>query len=415
LIVPLTKIQQAIREEDLSGWLFFNMRHRDKIADQVLGIAADSMNSRPWFYFIPAEGEPVKLSHSIESAALDTLPGIQKYYFSRQELTEGLKALADTASSAPSSPSPPSSPSAGPAQQPPVAVQYSKEITAISYLDYGTALLLQEAGFELFSSAGLIQRTMGVLTEKEIDSHRRAALHLYEIVEKTWKMVQNHFSGKGKDELYEGELRDFIEDEFDKRGLITEHPPIVGSGLHSADPHYMASGRGSAVKAGDVIQLDIFAREKNEGSIYADISWVGICSEAVPEHVRQVFEALKTARDSAVDLIRTRLSQNDEVRGAEVDRYVRKILADRGLDSNMSHRTGHAIDTEIHGSGANIDGIEFPDNRALLEGSCFSIEPGVYLEEFGLRTEIDVFIKNNEPVISGKEPQKALLTLYRED
>lgn len=407
MIVPLERIQQAIREERLSGWLFFNMRHRDNIADRVLGIAADAMNSRPWFYFIPAEGEPIKLSHSIESSALDSLPGMQKYYFSRRELTEGLKGLADAASSAVSARF------TEPVQQLPVAVQYSKEITAISYIDYGTALLLQEAGFELASSAGLIHRTMGVLTEREIDSHRRAALHLYEIVEKTWSIVQNHFSGKGKEgaELYEGELRDVIEDEFEKRNLITEHPPIVGAGRHSADPHYMATGRGSRINAGDVIQFDIFARERNEKSIYADISWVGVCSEEIPEHVRQVFEAIRTARDSAVDLIKTRLSQNSEVRGAEVDRHVREILANRGLDSSMCHRTGHAIDTEIHGSGANIDGIEFPDNRALLEGSCFSIEPGVYLEEFGLRTEIDVFIKNNEPVISGKEPQKTLLTL----
>jgi Xaa-Pro dipeptidase len=397
--VSLERIQQAIREENLSGWLFFNMQHRDKIADRMLGIAAEAMNSRPWFYFIPAEGRPVKLNHSIESAALDPLPGEQRFYFSRRELREGLKALASSAAP----------PGAAPPQQLPVAVQYSKEITAISYLDYGTALLLQEAGFELVSSAGLIQRTMGVLTEKEIDSHQRAAVHLCEIVGQTWNIVRDRF--ESKKELYEGELRDFIEHEFEKRNLTTEHPPIVGAGRHSADPHYMAEGRGSPIKAGDVIQLDIFARENSGGSIYADISWVGICSRKVPENIQRVFETIKTARDSAVNLIRTRLSENGEVRGADVDRYVREILAQRGLDSSMSHRTGHAIDTEIHGSGANLDGTEFPDSRALLEGSCFSIEPGVYLEEFGLRTEIDVFIKNNEPVISGKEPQTALLTL----
>jgi Xaa-Pro aminopeptidase len=386
-MVSLETFQEAIRDESLHGWLFCNMHHRDLLADRLLDIPREAMNSRQWFYFIPAEGEPTKIVHAVEETALHHLPGRETRYGSREELMQALAALPKGK----------------------VGAQFSQNLTAISYLDYGTALLLQEAGFTLVSSADLIQKTVGVLTDREIESHERAAAHLYEIIGKTWEACKAWiYDGRS---LFEGDLQEWIYQEFEARALTTDHPPIVAAGQHSANPHYMVEGRGSPISDGDIIQFDIFAREQPQGSIFADISWTAFCDQAVPSSISRVFQAVQGARDSAVQLITERLGSNTPVRGDEVDTHVRTLLEELGLGSYLRHRTGHSIDTEIHGSGANLDSVEFPDSRELIEGSCFSIEPGVYLETFGIRTEIDVYIKNGTVVISGGSPQQQVLTL----
>ncbi|GHU82185.1 peptidase M24 [Spirochaetia bacterium] len=383
------KIQNAIREEGLDGWLFCNFHHRDSLSDVILGRSPRLTNSRLWVYGIPREGEPLGIVHAIEEDHLGGLPGKRVSYATRDELLEALQALAHKR----------------------WAVHVSPFISAISYLDAGTAAIFETAGLTLVSAATLIQRFRGLLDAGGIASHERAAAALYEIVETVWDRVSRAYAA-GKP-LYEGDLRQTMEDEFERRLLITDHPPLAAAGLHSANPHYDFSGSGSPIAEGDIIQLDLWAKEKTPGAMYADISWVGVYGKHSSPEAEKAFADLVLVRDGIHGFIEGELErrgkQGRELSGAEADLAAREMLKEKGYGGAIKHRTGHGIDTECHGSGVNIDGVEFPDPRPILEGSCFSLEPGIYFTGFGLRTEINVYIQNRKPVISGKEPQYSLL------
>jgi Xaa-Pro dipeptidase len=351
---------------------------------EILSVPARKINSRGWFYFIPATGTPEKILHAIESSNLDHLPGNAFIYSSQKELITCLARISGKK----------------------VAVQYSKDLAIISYLDYGMAENLKDAGITLVSSATLLQRLQSTLDEKMISSHETAANHLYEIVKIVWDRVRATFPSSS---LTEGEVQRWILNEFEERGLETDHPPVTASGVHSADPHYAPVGEGALLEKEEVLQLDMWA--KLPGGIFADISWVGYLGEKAPPEVEAVFAALVSARDGCVELINSRLSKKCSVEGKEVDTHARGIIESRGYGRFLMHRTGHSIDTRCHGSGVNLDAVEFPDSRFLLEGSCFSIEPGIYTPTFGLRTEIDVYISAGVPVVSGAKPQHRVLTL----
>jgi Xaa-Pro aminopeptidase len=382
----LDGIQEAVRGEGLDGWLFCNFRHRDKLSDELLHINPQSTNSRLWIYAVPAEGEPLKLVHAIEERALDALPGSRRSYISREELIAALKPL----------------------EKKRWGVHSSPVLTAISYLDAGTAAVLEGAGLVLVSAAALIQRFKGLLDADAIRSHEKAAVHLYEIVETAWKRVKNAYFRR--EPLREGDLRSLILEEMEKRNLITDHPPIVAAGANAGDPHYDFSGSGAAIKEGDVIQFDLWAKDTGEGAVYADISWVGVFAAAPAPPVERAFTDLISVREGVYGFIERELREGRRPSGAMADKEARRILLELGYGSAIRHRTGHGIDTECHGSGANIDSTEFPDSRLLLDGSCFSLEPGIYFSDFGLRTEIDVYILRGKPVVSGKDRQFRLLT-----
>ena len=386
----LAKTIEAIRGEQAGGWLFYGMRHRDKLSARILSIAEDSKETRPWYYFVFSEGEPLRIAHSIEAGALAGLPGRLVSYSSRAELLDHLARLV------------------GPRLAGrPLACQFSSEIPAISLLDHGTALTLHEAGLALCSSAGLIQRYAGLLSPEAADSHRRAAVHLYELVELVWRRLCAEL--KSGAALHEGHVQGWMLDEFRTRGLESEDPPTVAAGANSSDPHYSIKGSGKRLENGQVVQLDLWAREKRPDSAYADISWVGYLGEKAPERVEKAWTAAVGARDAALRFIAARLAGG--VTGAEVDQEVRRTVESSGFAAGLKHRTGHGIDRDVHGSGVNLDSVEFPDRRRLLEGSCFSVEPGIYLGDFGLRTEINVLISRGAPEITGGAPQAGLLTL----
>lgn len=384
-MISIRRAQEAIRREGIDGWLFFGFFHRDRLADRLLDLPPGAVNTRPWYYLVPADGEPTKIVHAVESNALSHLPGRSFRYGSREELIAALHPLAGT-----------------------VAAQFSPDLPVISYLDHGTATFLETLGFRLVSAAALIQRTVGVLDAEGIASHCRAATHLYEIVEDTWTRVSAKL-GRGVD-LTEGQVQGWMVEQFRKRGLETNHPPIVACGPHAGDPHYAPAGAGSPLIPGEVLLLDLWAREPAPESIFADITWTGVLDTRVPDPVQAAFEAVRDARDRGVAYIRECLAAGEDVEGCAVDVQVREVLTRRGYGEYLRHRTGHGIDTDDHGSGVNLDCVEFPDHRILLEGSCFSIEPGVYLPEFGIRSEIDVYIHDGEAVVSGKAPQSRLLT-----
>jgi Xaa-Pro aminopeptidase len=382
----LQNIQKAIRAEGLDGWLFCNFHHRDVLADEILAIPSGLTNSRFWLYAIPQEGEPLKIVHAIEENILDTLPGAKTRYMSREDFMASLRPLAHKR----------------------WGVHSAETLPAISYLDAGTWANLERAGLILVSAGGLIQRFKGVLDAKGMETHEKAADDLYDIVELAWERVKKAY--KDQEVLHEGDIRGLMLEEFQRRNLITDHPPIVGAGVHSGNPHYDFSGSGAPLNAGDVLQFDLWAKKEGVKTIYADISWVGVFGAVPSAQVEKAFTDLVRVREETYRFIETELRGGRALSGARVDAKARECLIDLGYGSAIRHRTGHGIDTECHGSGVNMDAVEFPDSRVILEGSCFSLEPGIYFSDFGLRTEIDVYILQGIPVVSGKERQFALLT-----
>lgn len=380
----LAGILEAIREEHLDGWLFYNFKHRDPLSDSILDISADRINTRAWYYFIAPHAEPVKIVHGIESTILDDLPGVKRTYQSQKELRECLDFMAGKT----------------------VAAQFSTELPIISFLDHGTALFLSKIGIRIISSAGLLQRMLSLLDDNGIETHEEAACHLYETVRKVWKRLSSRFT---IDVITEADVQGWILGEFEQRGLVTDHDPIVAAGKNSANPHYSPNGPGKKISKGDVVQLDMWAKKPN--GIYADISWIGVLCSIPTREQENVFRTLAEARDRAASFIDARHKGEKPIQGRDVDFAVREVIETAGYGEFIRHRTGHSIDSECHGSGVNLDGVEFPDTRYLLDGSCFSVEPGIYLEEYGMRTEIDIYMCGGKPVISGGEPQSELLTI----
>jgi Xaa-Pro aminopeptidase len=378
-MVDVGKLQKAIREEQLDGWLFCNFRRRDPLADAILRRPDSLINSRLWFYAVPAAGEPLALVHAIEADHLDGLPGVKEIYISREDMAARLTALAGKRWGA----------------------HFSETLNAVSFLDAGTAAFLQKIGIVLVPAAALVQRFKSLLDTEGVASHRRAAAALYGIVETVWDFVRASYPDRRV--VYEGDLRHIMEDEFVRLGLVRDHPPIAAAGIHSANPHYDFEDAGDPIARGDIIQLDLWAKEAASGSVYADISWAGVYAEKPDAAQEKVFADLTAARDSTITFIETELAARREtgLTGAEVDAYTRSLLIAAGYEAALKHRTGHSIDTECHGSGVNIDSVEFPDSRFLLEGSCFSLEPGVYLDRYGFRTELDVYIAEGKPCYYG--------------
>jgi Xaa-Pro aminopeptidase len=379
----IAKIQKAIREEGLDGWLFCNFRHRDRLSDELLERPPELTNSRFWFYAVPSYGTPFALVHAIETDHLAGLPGTTQSYVSRENLLQCLAPLGGKR----------------------WGVHVSENLCAVSFMDAGTYAVLSKAGLILVSAEALVQRFKGLLDEEGIASHERAAAALYEIVATVWDFVCAS-SGPGKT-VYEGDLRQIMEDEFVRRGLVRDHSPLAAAGAHSSNPHYDFSGRGSALKKGDVVQLDLWAKEKGPAAVYADISWVGFYGKpSAAEEEEKIFADLAESREAAITFIETAMAAGKPLTGAEVDAHTRNVLIHRGYEKALKHRTGHGIDTEVHGSGVNMDSVEFADTRFLLEGSCFSLEPGIYLAGYGFRTEVDCYISGGRPRISGPGAEK---------
>jgi len=381
------KIKKAILEEDCSGWLFFNFRHRDLLSDLILGIDSTKLNSRGWFYLIFPDRENIKITHNVEPDALDQLPGEKIIYTSRDELKVILGRFKDML----------------------FAVQEDINLTQISFLDSGTASLLKNCGIRIKSSAPLVQKTIGVLDSRQIASHEKAGKALYEIITESWDLITSCI--RKNRAVTEKEVQAFILDRYRENNLLTEHLPLVAFAGNTADPHYDTGTRDTVLEKNMPVQFDIWGRLDVPGSVYADISWAGFTAPSCPAPLAKSFAAVMEARDAVTNFISRQLDKNVPVSGAEADLIARSVLDGSGYGYAVKHRTGHAIDLELHGYGGNLDSVEFPDNRPLIGGSCFSVEPGLYFKDFGIRTEINCYIINNSLVISGGSPQKDILLL----
>lgn len=331
----------------------------------------------------------IKIVHRIEASILDHIPGEKTLYYTRQEFLEAIgRALPRAAA---------------------LAVNYSPGIPVGSFLDHGTALLLQSFGAALVPSESLVARCLGGLSAEGRRTHEAAAQVLYAAVADAWSRIRAAFA-EGR-RVTEGQARDGILAALEAAGMESDAPPIVGAGVHTADPHFGVQAGGAALEQGDVVQFDLWAKMKTTGAVYADISWLGVCASAPTPEQKRLFDAVVQAREAALALLQRRLSDGAAVTGADVDGAARAALVEAGFAELIKHRTGHSIGARVHGFGVNLDSVEFPDKRTLTDGALFSIEPGLYGEDFGMRTEIDCLIHDGRAVVTGQPRQTALLTL----
>lgn len=384
------RIQEALRASKLDGWLFFDHHHRDPLAYRILQIPTDLLVSRRWYYLIPAEGEPRKLVHRIESGTLNALPGRCEVYSSWAEQQKKLYAML-----------------AGSTR---IAMQYSPNcaIPYVSLVDAGTLELIRAAGVEIISSADLVQEFEARLTEAQFQSHIEAGKRIDQIRREAFELIDARI--RAQDPLTEYDVHGFIRRRFDQSELESDHGPIVAVNANASDPHYEPSPeRAAHIQCGDVVLIDMFAKLCQPGSIFYDITWTGVCGDTIPDRVQNVFEVVRDARKKATKLVTRKIAARERLAGFEVDDAARGHIENQGLGEYFFHRTGHSIATEIHGTGANMDNLESHDERQILAGSCFSVEPGVYLPEFGIRSEVNMYVGDGFAKVTGEEQEQLVL------
>ncbi len=388
----LPKIQEALEEAELDGWLFAVFQGNDPISLELLGLGGKGLVTRRCYYLVPRRGEPRKLVHGLEPAMLDHLPGSKAVYTTWQQHRREMERFLRDCSQ--------------------LAAQYSPndELPTVSRLDAGTAELLVSFGVKLASAAELVQRFAAVWTDAQLDSHRRANTHLHRIVREAFADVADHLRA-GRD-IDEYRVQQFVLEAFEKAGLHTFAPPIVGVNAHSADPHFEPTAEtASPIRRGDFLLIDLWAKEKAPGSIYGDITWCGVCDAAPTDRQQEIWTHVMNARDAAIRLVQARWP-GAAIRGYEVDDAARGVIDAAGYGDAFFHRTGHSIGIEDHGQGANMDNYETHDTRRLMAMTGFSIEPGIYLEgDFGVRSEVNIALTPDAAEVTGGEAQRELLRL----
>lgn len=383
----LREIQRALQAETLDGWLFYDFRGSDPLAYRILGLDSTEISTRRWYYFIPAEGVPMGLVSTIEPYRLDSLPGQKLQFFTWQQHEERLAEMLRNRRR--------------------IAMQYSpgNAIPYISRVDAGTIETIRRLGVEVVSSADLVQRFEAVWTRDQWQSHLRAASVVRQTVDAAFGYLNDNAP------VSEYRLQQFILERFAQSGLTTYHPPVVAANAHSADPHYTPTAEQTAlIRPGDFVLIDLWAKEPD--GVYADITWTGFMGKVVPERYQEIFQLVREARDAAVSFVQERVTSGQTFFGHEVDAASRSVIANAGYGDRFFHRTGHSIGTEVHGNGANMDGVETRDTRRVLPHTCFSVEPGIYLAgDFGVRSEVDVYVTENEAVVTGGPVQTEVVPI----
>jgi len=387
----LAAIQQELQKQKLDGWLFFDHHQRDPLAYRVLGFQPASHVTRRWYYWIPASGEPLGLVHRIESARLASLPGEKIQYSSWTEQTRGLETLL------------------GDARR--VAMQYSPlcAIPYVAMVDAGTVELVRSLNVEVVSSAELIQHFEAIWNAAQLESHLEAGRRVDRVRAQAFQMIREITRAGGA--VQEFAVAEFVRQGFAKAGLYAEDGPIVGVNANAANPHYEPSADvTSEIRSGDLVLLDMWAKLKEPGAVYYDITWTGYCGDHPPVKMQEVYTVVSGARDAAIRRVQEAVKASQDLRGFEVDDAARNHIASHGYGEYFVHRTGHSIGEDIHGNGANMDNLETHDERRVVPWTCFSIEPGVYLKDFGIRSEVNVFVGDGDARVTG-EIQRELVTL----
>lgn len=389
-------IQELLRESRIDGWLFYDLWKRNEFAQRILEFPSHLLNTRRFFYLIPARSEPRKLVHNIEQWNLDHLPGSKTIFLSWQSLEDGLKKTLSGMKS--------------------VAMEYSpnNSIPNISKVDAGTVELVRKQGVQVVSSADIAQYFESRWSEEQYRDNLEVARALRAIVDQTFAFMKERIrSGK---RITEYDVQQFMLQRFAENNMGTEFPPNCSVNANSGNPHYEPTEEvHSELREGDFVLIDLWARKNKPRSVYSDITWVGFLGSSVPEKYTKVFSIVAGARDAGVDFLTKSLADGKAVRGCDVDDVVRAYIAERKYGEYFVHRTGHSIGEDLHGTGANIDNLETHDERKIIPQISFSIEPGIYFPgDFGIRSEIDVYIsKENRVIVTGEPRQKEVVAILK--
>lgn len=386
----LPAIQQALRDFQLDGWLLYDFRGSNILARRILDLGEQPIGSRRFFYCIPADGIPRKLVHRIEQGALDHLPGDKTVYLTWQELEAGVQKLVSG--------------------QLRVAMEYSPRNANpyISKVDAGTVELVRSCGVEPVPSGDLIQLFEATWDDAQWASHLEAAVHTDSAYSRVWKFIADRV--RSGTTVTERDVQDEIMRHFAEHGMTTYHPPIVGVGPHSGDPHYETGD--TPLQAGDFVLVDLWAKLDQPRAVYSDLTRVGFIGETVPDKYEAIFQIVAQARDAAIECVRNAFATGNDLQGWQVDQAARDVITAAGYGPAFVHRTGHSIGQETHGNGANMDNLETHEERRILPRTCFSVEPGIYLPEFGVRSEINVFVDADKKVhVTGGELQRQVVPI----
>ena len=381
--MQLDAIQAALRQAQLDGWLFYDHHHRDPIAYRILGLSDNLHITRRWYYFVPAAGEPRKLVHRVESLRLDPLPGRAQVYSSWQELEAALRQMLTGAER--------------------IAMQYSPRnaIMYVSMVDAGTIEVLRELGKTIVSSADLVSRFEAVLTPDQEKSHYEAQAKIDAILDAGFQEIGRRVrSGAGTDEYA---MVEWLQRAMADAGLVWEHGPNVSVNANSANSHYEPTAESHApIRSGDFLLIDIWARPNRDATVFYDITWTGVVDREPTAQEQSVFDTVRSARDAAIAKVKRAFAAGKPIAGWEADDAARAVIRDAGYAEFFTHRTGHNIGPDLHGNGAHLDNLETHDERLLLPHTCFSVEPGIYLKDFGIRSEVNMITGDHEARVSGR-------------
>jgi Xaa-Pro aminopeptidase len=381
-------VQRALQEQGLDGWLLYDFQGGNPVAQRLAGLGGGGhMASRRWFYFVPASGEPQGLVHAIERHNLDALPGTKTAYAGRLALVEGLTALLRGRRR--------------------IAMEYSPlgAIPYVSRVDAGTIELVRSLGAEVVSSGDLVQQFEARWSDAAIKTHKQAAAKLYRVKDRAFEVAARRV--RDRVPTTEFDVQQLMAQWFAEEGLVSDSAPMVSAQENAGNPHYMPSeGHSRQIGADELLLLDLWGKLDTRGAVFADITWVGFTGSTVPDEMTRAFAAVRDARDAAVGVIEDAARAGREVRGYEADRAARAVIENAGYGAHILHRTGHSLGETVHGNGAHLDDYETHDERRLLPGSGFTIEPGVYFENFGVRTEINVVWTSSGPEVTGPRQQE---------
>jgi Xaa-Pro aminopeptidase len=388
----LEQIQAALREQQLDGWLFYDHHHRDPLAYRILGLSETLHVSRRWYYLIPAEGEPRKLTHRVERGKLASLPGSGHVYSSWQELEGALRTMLEPYTR--------------------LAMQYSPRnaIMYVSLVDAGTVELLRELGKTIVSSADLVSRFEAVLTSEQIASHYQARDRIDEILSAAWKHMAARLRPPGQTAakasngapLNEYEMMLWLQEAMRRAGIAEGYGPNVSVNANSSDSHYEPTPSVTRpIAEGDFVLIDIWGRMDRPEACFYDITWTGVVGREPSDREQQVFSVVAQARDAAIVTVQEAFAARRPLAGWQADDAARSVIRDAGFGEYFTHRTGHSISVETHGNGANLDNLETHDDRLILPYTCFSVEPGIYLPEFGVRSEVNMLTEPGRAVVTG--------------
>jgi Xaa-Pro dipeptidase len=384
-------IQSDLRAAKLDGWLFYDFRGRDPIAQNILQLPP-GMRTRRWYYFVPAKGTPRKLVHKIETESLAALPGETLFYAGQEELRKNLAKLLGRAKN--------------------VAMQYSPKnaIPYVAMVDAGTVELVRSTGVKVVSSADLVQKYEACWSAAQLESHLAAGAVIDRVVREAFQLAAKNV--REKKTFTEYDLKQWILKEFEAAGIVLDQGPDIAVGPHASDPHYGPTlESASPIREGDLLLLDVWGKTKAAGSVYYDITWVGYLGAKVPEKIAKVFGVVREARDKAIELIQSSVAAGKPLQGWQVDKAARKVIEKAGYGKYFFHRTGHNIGQTVHGNGVNMDGLETHDVRHLIPRTCNSVEPGIYLPEFGIRSEVNVYVGEKEARVTGAVQKEVLVLL----